>query len=66
MRGEDDADRMRAAHQRHGDADEAVAGDEFEHAAGAGAHHYVDRDAAGERPGQQHGDDVMRAGEMPA
>ena len=35
-RGEHDADRMRAAHQRHRDADEAGAGDEVERERGAG------------------------------
>ena len=35
-RGEHDADRMDAAHQRHRDADEAGAGDEVEHQRGAG------------------------------
>ena len=35
-RGEHDADRMRAAHQRHRDADEAGAGDEVELPAAAG------------------------------
>ena len=35
-RGQHDADRMRAAHQRHRDADEAGAGDEVELQRGAG------------------------------
>ena len=65
-RGEHDADRMGAAHQRHRDADEAVAGGEVEDQPVLVAHELVDREAAGERAGEHHGDDVIRAGEMPA
>ena len=58
-RGEDDADRMRAAHQRDRDADEAEAADEFEDEPVLVAEDDVDRDAAGERARQErrdHGD----------
>ena len=50
-------DGMRAAHERHGDADEAVAGGEFEQQAVLVAHELVDREAAGQRAGEHHGDD---------
>ena len=56
-RGEDDADRMRPSHQRDGDADEAVAGREFEQQAVLVAHELVDREAAGKRAREDHRDD---------
>ena len=55
--GQHDADRMRAAHQRHGDADEAGAADEVEHQAVLHAQDLVHRHQAGERAGDRHGDD---------
>ena len=57
-RREDDADRMRSAHERDGDADEAVAGGEFEEQPVLVAHELVDRESAGERAGEDHGDDL--------
>ena len=57
QRGQHDADRMRAPHERHGDADEAVAGGEFEQEAVLIAHELVDREAARKRAREQHGDD---------
>ena len=56
-RGKDDADRMRASHEGDGDPDEAVAGRELEEQAVLVAHELVDREAAGERAGDDHGDD---------
>ena len=56
-RRQHDAGRMRAAHQRHGDADEAGAGDEVERDVVLVAHDRVQRHHAGERAGDQHGDD---------
>ena len=52
-----DAGRMRAAHQRHGDADEAGAGDEIERHVVLVAHDRVERHHAGQRAGDHHGDD---------
>jgi hypothetical protein len=52
-----DAGRMRAAHQRHRDADEARPGDEIELQAVLVAHHRVERHHAGERARDHHGDD---------
>ena len=49
QRGEQDADRVVAAHQRHGDADEAGIGDIVEHQPILHAHHLVDRHHAGQR-----------------
>ena len=56
-RGRHDAGRMRAAHQRHRDADEAGAGDEIERHAVLVAHHRVERHHAGQRARDHHGDD---------
>jgi hypothetical protein len=55
--GQHDAERMRAAHQRHGDADEAGAGHEIELHAPLRAHDGVQRHQAGQRARDQHGDD---------
>src|SRR5918993_5555932 len=49
---QDDAGRMGAAHERHRDADEAVAGGELEHQAVLIAHELVHREAARERARQ--------------
>ena len=46
QRGEHDADRMDAPHQRDGDADEAVAGGEIEQQPVLHAHQLVDRESA--------------------
>ena len=56
-RGRHDAGRMRAAHQRHRDADEAGAGDEIERDVVLVAHDRVERHHAGQRAGDHHGDD---------
>ena len=56
-RREHDADRVRPAHQRDRDADEAEAADEVEDQAVLVAQQDVDRDAAGERAGNERGDD---------
>ena len=56
-RREHDADRMRAAHQRHRDADEAGALHELDLQPLLVAHDRVQRHHAGERAGDQHGDD---------
>ena len=56
-RREHDADRMRAAHQRDRDADEAEAGGEFEDQPMLLAEDHVGRHAAGERARQQRRDD---------
>ena len=57
MRGQHDADRMGAPHQRHRDADEAGAGGEVEQQPVLHAHDLVDGDQPGQRAGDQHGDD---------
>ena len=51
QRGQDDAERMVAAHQRHRDADEAEAAGEVQGQPVLGAHDHVERDQAGERAG---------------
>ena len=56
QRGENDPGRMRAAHEGDRDADEAVAGAELEHEPVLVAHELVDREAAGEPAGEDHGD----------
>ena len=53
-RGQDDAERMVAAHQRHGDADEAEAAGEVEGQAVLRAHDHVERDQPGERARDGH------------
>ena len=57
QRRQDDADRMRAPHEGHRDADEAVAGREFEQQAVLVAHEFVDREPARQRAGDDHRDD---------
>ena len=64
-RGEDDADRVRAPHQRHRNADEAEAADEFKDEPVLVAQDDVGRDSAGKRARQQRGDDGDAGGEMP-
>ena len=51
------ADRVRAAHQRHRDADEAGAADIVEHQPVLEAHDDVQRHHPGHRAREQHGDD---------
>ena len=56
-RRQNDADRMRAAHQRHRDADEAEAAGKFEDQPMLLAEDDIDREAAGQRAGHQRRDD---------
>ena len=56
QRGEDDADRVASPHQRDGDADEAEAAGEVEGQAVLRAQHHVQRDEAGERARDRHGE----------
>ena len=55
--GQHDAHRMGAAHERHGDADEARAADEIQHQAVLHAEDLVHRHQPGQRAGDRHGDD---------
>ena len=61
-RGEDDADRMGAAHQRDRDADEAEAADEVEDEPVLVAEDHVDGEAAGERARKERRDDGHTGG----
>ena len=57
---------MVAAHQRHGDADEADATGEAQNQPVMHAHDVVQADQPGERSRDRHGEDDRPAGEMPA
>ena len=56
-RRQHDADRMDAAHQRHGDADEAGAAEEVEQQTMLHAHDLVERHQARQRARDRHGHD---------
>ncbi len=62
QRGQHDAERVIAAHQRDGNADEAEAAGEVEGQAVLIAHDDVERDQAGERAREAHRDDDLAGG----